>query len=56
MFTGLRNACADSKYQALFSADEKEPGVEASRTLALHGAVLEKIITLSPTTLQLKRF
>ena len=29
--SGGFNACADSVYQALFSAYEKEPGVEANR-------------------------
>ena len=30
IFTVVRNACADSVYQAFFSVDEKEPGFEAS--------------------------
>ena len=32
--SGGFNACADSVYQALFSAYEKEPGVEASKGCA----------------------
>ena len=32
--SGGFNACADSVYQALFSAYEKEPGVEAISTVA----------------------
>ena len=33
IFTVERDACADSAYQALYSADEKEPGVEATPTV-----------------------
>ena len=30
IFMVVHDACADSEYQALFSAEEKEPGVEAT--------------------------
>ena len=38
--SGGVNACADSVYQALFSAYEKEPGVEAS-PMCTHRSTLD---------------
>ena len=44
--TVRRDACTDSKYQALFSADKKEPGVDVLHTIT--ASIISAFLSMSP--------